>query len=31
VEAEHCGDACAVHGAPAGHDHDHKHDDKHDH
>lgn len=31
VEAEHCGDACAVHGPPAGHDgHDHKHDD-HDH
>ncbi len=32
VEAEHCGDACAVHGPPAGHDgHDHKHDHDHDH
>ncbi len=32
VEAEHCGDACAVHGPPAGHDgHDDKHDDKRDH
>jgi len=26
VEADHCGDACGLHGSPKGHDHDHDHD-----